>query len=144
MYQDNELNFYADNSGQLYLRKSINVGDRSGINGTAEIIDSSNNKKIMLWAGQQEDQQPESSGFIVYEDGSIKATSGKIGSLTIDAIETSVNSYVVKVVSPVGFIYDDTITSTTTLQAEIYKSGLRIPKEELPTGYRFQWQNSSD
>lgn len=144
MYQDNELNFYADNNGQLYLRKSINVGDRSGINGTAEIIDSSNNKKMMLWAGQQENQQPESSGFIVYEDGSIKATSGKIGSLTIDAIESSVNSYTIKVVSSAGYIYDESVVSTAVLTAEIYQSGLRISIEDLPDGSSFQWQNSTD
>ena len=136
MYQNGELNFYADNNGQLYLRQSINVGDQAGINGFANITDSSNGKTIMMWAGQT-GENPESSPFIVYKDGSIKATGGKIGSLDIENIEESIKQYSIRIISSAGETFTNGVATTTILTIELYKGSDQIT---VPSGYTIAYQ----
>lgn len=140
-----ELNFYADNNGQLYLRQSLNVGDQAGINGLANIVDESNGgKTIMMWAGQT-NGDPASAPFIVYKDGSIKATGGKIGSLEIENIEESIKQYSIRIISSAGDTFTNGVATTTILTIELYKGSDQIT---VPSGYTmtYQWykKNSDD
>ena len=142
MYQDNELNFYADNDGQLYLKKNLEVGDSTGINGSTSlkgISPTTGEQTIMLWAGADKDSAKDAP-FIVFADGSIKASSGQIGAVTIAAIEQTVNAYTVKVECVTGLIIaEGAAIAGKTLQATIYQKGLKVTPSATYT-----WQQSTD
>ena len=134
----------TDNGGNLWLDNKLSVSTTSSGNYSVEIGYSSNYKTVngvniheIMHAGvvNQPDMQ-----FIVYEDGSIKATYGQIGDLSIEAIEAGIasiaeNTYKVVVSAPsTGTVFVD--SNPINLVAHLYSGDSEIPSGNIDS---YKW-----
>lgn len=136
---NNEAVMETNDKGELWLQKALQIGTISEAYHVkiGNLGIDSNDKSINQVFNANDN-------FIVYEDGSMKATKGdftgniyatggKIGNLTIDQWATV--GYEVRIISDKGTILKDDVT-TLTLTANLYR-GAEVVKEEEISSY--QW-----
>ena len=115
--------------GKLWLQSELSVGDGQnsktsiGYSGT---VRANSTAHAVIQAGGAEDEQK----FVVYEDGYIEATGGKIGNMTIESIEKA--AYEVVITSDKGLSLKN--KTQVTLTAHLYYGG-----EEITEGVEYYW-----
>lgn len=125
--------------GSLWLKKRLNVQVSNGINsvgiGTLDVIDVTHGREVINATNK----------FIVYEDGSmratdgffqgaINATSGKIGGMTIEEFQEI--GYEVIITSDKGTFFKNN-SGEITLTAHLYRGA-----EEIITGLSYLWKKN--
>ena len=114
------LTAMADNSPYMDIYDDA----RSKIAGTPKVrIGNLDGLGQLSWDGNT--MKPEGYGLYsdnVYLTGAIYATSGKIGSLTINEVENGVNSIKIRLESSSGLAFKEGISTTTILQSTITTS----------------------
>lgn len=125
--------------GSLWLKKRLNVQVNNGANsvgiGTLDTIDATHGRQVINATNK----------FIVYEDGSmratggffegeINATSGQIGGMTIAEIEST--GYRTAITTDSGIIFKNN-SGAITLIAHLYKN-----EEEILSGLTYKWEKN--
>ena len=142
----------ADN-GKLWLRKELNVETTSTSAvqlGYLDYCRPNTDKHAVIRAGDinQDSREP---GFVVYEDGVMKAsgveisgkinaTEGTIGNLTVEAVEKA--AYEVIITSSIGNSMLE--GATTTLKAELYMGGAPYSGSEVLSYQWYEGNNPTD
>ena len=118
------MDIYDDANSDIKGAPKVRLGNLEGL-GTLEWDDYS--------------MTPQGYGLYsdnVYLTGAIYATSGRIGSLSIDEIEKSAGQLSLTLKSKIGFVYTET-THTKDLDCEVYCGNTRITKKsDLPAIYQ--------
>lgn len=129
----NEPVLETGDDGELWLRNMLSVGTSEsqtvylGYNENA--IRTSSNAHEVFHAGD------DANKFVVYEDGYIQATGGKIGNLTISQIEET--GYKVKITTDKGTIFDESI-DRIILTATLYNGST-----EITNNVGYQWKKKT-
>lgn len=133
------------NNGELWLKDQILVGtateEENGTVNAAGIAGDLNNNtwsdSVRFWAGSSSSNKTEAP-FQVRQDGTLIASKGRIGSLTIEGIEDDIAQMTVSfsITSSIGDIFTQD-NNITTITANLIKNGEII--SDL-SDYTFIWQ----
>ena len=146
----------TDDNGQLWLRNYLLVGPEDAISSQVrigynkdEIKVNSNNSHEVFHAGEENSNKE----FIVYEDGfmkasgaefegTINATGGKIGNLTIDEVSSTIEGSIgIEIVSEMGtqFKVNSSGSTPTQLTLTLKPNGIVFEENES-----VEWRRSND